>query len=90
MLSVTYNYIGADQRDYNGLDKWFMKKVNTDNGLPWNEFKGQLQVVAAKHKYKPSDHDWQMIKDGFSKADKNGDGFVTPSDVGLDREFGPA
>ena len=65
MLSVTYNYIGADQTDYNDLHKFFLEKVNSDDGLHWKDFKGRLSYVAANHNYRPSDHDWQMIKDGF-------------------------
>ena len=68
------------QDDYEDLEKWFKSEVHSHDGLTWTEFKDKCASIAKKHGYKPSAHDWRMIRASFDNADLDGSGVITPDD----------
>lgn len=60
---------------------WLKNEAASDDGLTWDELKAELTKLAAKHGYTPTQKDWDDIKAAFDKADTDGSGSISPSEL---------
>ena len=68
------------KQDYEDVEAWFVKEVNSGDGLTLVTFKNKMQDIAEEHGYTMNSNDWDMISKAFKFVDVDHDDLITPEE----------